>query len=105
MGVPPQPTITELVIESYNTAKKHGFWDGEQSNIPTKLALIHSEVSEVLEEYRKIDYSLDKIGEELADVCIRVFDLAGHLGINLEYLINWKVELNKRRSFRHGKRL
>ncbi|UTW68651.1 hypothetical protein KHA80_14230 [Anaerobacillus sp. HL2] len=39
------------------------------------LLFIHSEVSEVLEADRKGD--TDNFTEELADVCIRIFDLCG----------------------------
>lgn len=95
-----QRSINGLVGEAYRTAYENGFHSvpGETG---TKLALIHSEVSEALEADRKGDY--DNFCEELADVCIRVFDLAGSMGIDLQEAINAKMDRNKERSFKHGK--
>ncbi len=39
---------------------------------------------------------------ELADVCIRIFDLCGLMGIDLERALKEKMEYNKTRSYRHG---
>jgi NTP pyrophosphatase (non-canonical NTP hydrolase) len=100
--------IKELQSAIHENAVKHGWW--EHSNIPEKLALIHSEVSEALEEYRdgRMLTDLEKDGKpfgfpsELADVVIRVMDLSGKLGINLESEIQRKHEYNKMRPYRHG---
>lgn len=39
---------------------------------------------------------------ELADVVIRVFDLCGHLDIDLEDAIRTKIKYNKSRTYKHG---
>jgi NTP pyrophosphatase (non-canonical NTP hydrolase) len=66
----------------------------------TMLALIHSEVSEALEADRKGD--VENFKEELADVCIRIFDLCGLKGIDLEKAITKKMDYNKSRTYKHG---
>lgn len=108
----------------YNTAEDHGWWEGEP-NIPEKLALIHSEISEALEEYRK-GVALDLVyfgdptigtvavdakskpegfGVELADAIIRILDLCGYLQIDMAELIALKHNYNLTRSYRHGGKL
>ncbi len=57
-------------------------------NVPEMLCLIHSEVSEALEGYRKNiqdDHLPNRkmVEVELADVLIRVFDLAAYLKLDL----------------------
>lgn len=72
-------------------------------NVPEMLCLIHSEVSEAMEGYRKnlMDDHLPnrKMCEvELADAIIRLFDLAGYLGYDLGGAIAEKMEYNLNRS-------
>lgn len=69
----------------------------------TKLALVHSEVSEALEGLRK-----DKMDEhltyrksvevELADALIRIHDLAGAMGLNLGAAVVEKMQYNAQRA-------
>lgn len=68
------------------------------------LMLICTEVAEAAEEVRKGE-SREKFTEELADVCIRTFDVAGMLGLNLEQAILDKLEKNKLRPRLHGGKL
>ena len=72
-----------------------------------QLAMVHSEVTEVLEAIRK-DQGDDKVVEELADILIRVLDFwaflneTGYTNRSLSKALNEKVETNKQREWRHG---
>jgi len=72
----------------------------DDRGVPELLALVHSEVSEALEAYRNRDE--DNFREELADVIIRVLDMCGGLGIDIEYEVMKKHKINLGRPYRHG---
>jgi len=92
--------LSELAHEIRLNNEKNGFiWDTAR-DVPALLALIHSEVSEALEAYRD-EKPLD---EELADVIIRVLDLSDRLGVDIGKTVREKVEKNKLRGFRHGRK-
>jgi NTP pyrophosphatase (non-canonical NTP hydrolase) len=106
-------SIEELVSLSHKIAKEKGWHEEKNSaSFPENVALLHSEISEALEQYRcgklvdEVYYSEEGKPEgipvELADVCIRIFDLCGKYNIPLEKIIKEKIEFNKTRSFRHG---
>lgn len=97
--------INTLVRRCYENSKDHGFWDGLDVNanphaVAVKLMLITSEVAEAMEADRNTDG--ENLREELADICIRVFDLAGALGFNLEQSIIHKMKVNEGRPRMHG---
>lgn len=71
--------------------------------VAEKLCLIHSEVSEAMEGHRKdlVDEKLpefDAVTVELADACIRIFDLAGALGLHLGEALVAKMAYNAQRE-------
>ncbi len=68
--------------------------------VPAILALIHSEVSEALEAFRKDDG--ENFMEELADVLIRVLDCVGGFESDFDAVVRAKLEKNRHRGVRHG---
>jgi NTP pyrophosphatase (non-canonical NTP hydrolase) len=91
--------INQFCKEAFETAKSKG-WHDVPRETGTLLALVHSEVSEALEADRKGDQ--ENFVEELADVCIRIFDLCGSRHIDLEKAILDKMDRNKGRTHKHG---
>jgi len=103
-------TIGKLQEEVHRIAIEHGWWDKERS-IGEALMLIVTELSEAMEAYRIGNPESDKIPgfsrleEELADVIIRVLDLAGGIGLDIEGAISAKMGYNETRPYRHGGKL
>src|SRR5262245_56509031 len=103
--------------EIHTNATKKGWWDEEKlraafpETISAKLALVHSEISEALEELRKCETQEnlaswvcyfengstkpEGFGVELADVMIRCMDLAKKLEIDLPGLMIAKHRYNE----------
>ena len=46
-------TVNDYAREVHENAVAHGWWEGGERSFPEIAALIHSEVSEALEEYRE----------------------------------------------------
>jgi NTP pyrophosphatase (non-canonical NTP hydrolase) len=95
----------------HKIAIEHGWWIESNPNhiIPEKLLLMHTEISEAVEEYREHLFDFTEIeGKplgfpiELADLVIRVLDLCGAYDIDLEKMILMKMKYNKTRPYRHG---
>lgn len=102
--------VTELSYMIHQNAKDKGFWD-ENNGINfyiKQMAMIHSEVTEILEALRK-EKGDQAIVEEMADVIIRLFDLYAGMrvdgyfqGILLENVLLEKVATNRGRPKMHG---
>lgn len=107
-------TIKELVEQSHQTAVRKDWWKTPRPFLEL-MALVHSEISEAVEDYRNgkpicaLDYDTDGkpigIPSELADVFIRIADLCGAHSINLEEAIEAKLRYNMTRPARHGDKL
>ena len=93
----------------HETAIEKGFWDKPKNFdvFGNKLALIHSEVTEVLEAMRKNKGS-EEIVEEMVDILIRTLDLyasmrnGGFVEHSLDEVLFKKMEINKDRAKLHG---
>lgn len=66
-----------------------------------KLTLVVTEVGEAMDAVLEGDEK--NFGEELADILIRVFDIAGTMGINLDFEVARKTTINAARPQLHGK--
>ncbi len=100
----------ELARRAHENAVRHGFWD-EKRNPTHCLMLAITEVAEMVEAHRKgrradrklYEWALkaadkefddnnfegcikDSVEDELADVAIRLFDLAGAMGVDFEMM-------------------
>lgn len=110
--------LNEAASEIHKEQVEKGFYDKERQ-IGTMLMLIVSELSEAMEADRKGRHAEDVFSvstpeefrekvkdtfeDELADAAIRILDLCGHLGIDIEKHIAKKLEYNKSREHMHGK--
>jgi NTP pyrophosphatase (non-canonical NTP hydrolase) len=101
--------LDALAAMLHEIAREKGFWDGEYSHdkIGNKLALVHSEVTEVLEAIRKSKGS-EQVVEEMADVIIRLLDIYAAMRNeeqilhSLDEVLEAKINKNKERPRLHG---
>lgn len=101
--------INALSGESHSRARAGGWYTDlktgqpKERNVPEMLCLIHSEISEAMEGHRKglMDDKLPHrkmVEVELADVLIRIGDLAGYLGLDLGGAVVEKMAYNANRA-------
>lgn len=124
-------SLNQIARRAYDNSAAHGFWDDlpwdpESDYLDAKfdpderaiyygnkLMLIVGEVSEAHEELRKNtdprhvyhreDGKPEGLPFELADIIIRVGDLAAALDLDLEGLVVEKMAYNASRPPKHGK--
>ena len=121
-----ESVINLMMAEVLDCNRANG-WFEKDRRFGEDIALLHSEVSEALEEYRvhgtkayitrrgmgEIQY-LDNRGggygtykpegvpSELADILIRLLDTAYRCGVNLAAEFDAKMAYNRTRGHRHG---
>ena len=123
-----ETNFNELSKEQHERMVEKGFYDGSKQ-IGTLLMLTVSELSEALEADRKgrhsdlkefeahlqegiseeqkkdafKQYIKDTFEDEIADTFIRLLDLCGYLGIDIDSHIKHKMWFNSTRPPKHGK--
>lgn len=92
--------IKELQKEVIQNKINHGF---NNTDVKFELLLLYGEVNELFQAWLKDD---DKnMGEELADVAIFLLGISEMLDKDLGKEILKKMEINKNRVYRDGKKL
>jgi len=92
----------------HQIAKDKGFWDKDRNN-GELIALMHTELSEALEWLRnesnlKEKEMWDNVAEEMADCVIRICDFCEARNLDLDTAIWEKMDKNKKRKRKHGKK-
>lgn len=108
------PPMTEplntLASSVHANAVAKGFWDND-STFPEKIALMHSELSEALEEHRAgrgphwhtKDGKPEGVAVELVDCLIRILDTLAAMNMDVDALVAEKHAYNQTRPHKHNK--
>jgi NTP pyrophosphatase (non-canonical NTP hydrolase) len=88
--------INNIAEKNYQWVESMGW---HNKSVLEALALVASEVGEAINECRQEEPS-PAFKEELADIVLRVLDIAHWQGINIEEAILQKMEINQARGTR-----
>lgn len=102
-------SLAVLARRIHITSVAKGFYDDPvvMDKVAAKIALVHSEATEVLEALRK-NQGKDKVTEEISDILIRTLDLHDWLveldlaTDDLDDTMNAKMDKNDARPPKHG---
>lgn len=92
--------LNEIAAKQYDWVERMGW---HNKTVLENLALIASEVGEAVNECRG-ETPTPEFGTELADIILRVVDLAQGQGIDIEAILEAKMALNEKRGTR-GRRV
>lgn len=101
-------SFNHVATEIHQNAVAHG-WYAPAPSFPETIAMCHSELSEALMSYRDgetifnddPDYP-DGIAVEMADCLIRILDWFGYMCLDVDKIVQLKMQYNATRPYRHG---
>ncbi len=103
--------LNAIARECHENSRRAGWYDNPPS-VAVRVALIHSEVSELLEADRHGNPPSDHLpqfsaaAEEMADILIRVLDMAASTGVDfIGEVVAAKLAYNRNRPPKHGGKL
>lgn len=103
-------SLREMATEVARLNMEKG-WRSKSRSFGEFVALLHSEVSEMLEAFRSWgrkdatatpEAKPEGIGSEAADVLIRLLDMCEYYSVDLEWEFERKMAYNRTRGYRHG---
>ncbi|HEX7593312.1 MAG TPA: hypothetical protein VF429_04000 [Anaerolineae bacterium] len=92
--------LNQKMLEVRALADGKGF-SSDPERIWEMLALIHTEVSEATDAYKKGE-SIEHLGEELTDAIIRILHLMSALNLDAEELFQDKMKKNWERPYKYN---
>jgi len=92
--------LNEKMLQVRAMTDAKGF-SAEPARVWEMLALIHTEVSEATDAYKKGE-SFDHVGEELIDAIIRILHLCSVLDLDAEALFQAKMKKNWERPYKYN---